>query len=251
LAGIPATAPLTVAGTSSNDTVYVKQIGTTLGEWINAAQPGQGTPTHTHEMGSVSSLTLQGAGGNDRIIIDETGADLLATPTTAASTGGAVSLELIGSPNPDTVFIHGDTSRIAFNSDALIFSNVTALTFWDTAGSDSVEVAAASIPTTLDLTDNDNIAIDSGNVTLNIQPAGTQPTFTASTTTGSSTSGVTTGDSGTTSGGTTRITGKRKHHHSSKHGAAIFSECRRAFIRRFGVIGFDVGRVSTPPFRLV
>ena len=221
LAGVPAS--VTVNGTAANDTVYLKQVGTTLNEWINAATPGQGTPTHTDSLATVASLAIKGAGGNDNIIIDETGADILAIPTSVSNAAGTVSLELIGSPNADNVFIHGDTNFIAFNSDTLNFSNVTALTFWDTAGGDTVEVAAASIPTTLDLTDNDNIIIDSGNVLINIQPAGTQPTIAVTSSSPTPTSTDTSGGTTDSSGSTTTSSSPKNLRPSKRHNS-IFSD---------------------------
>jgi hypothetical protein len=163
-----ATLNVTVSGNSGNDVIYVRRAGNNLSEWIDASQPGQGTPTHVDAFAGASSLSIQGGGGNDTIIVDQSGGNLFLTPSTLADVGGSVSLIVLGTTSADAVAINGAVGVFIFNSAALSFSNVSSIEYFDSSGNDTLETNGGAIPVTLDATANDDITVDSGNVTINI-----------------------------------------------------------------------------------
>ncbi|HEX4792739.1 MAG TPA: hypothetical protein VH370_03050 [Humisphaera sp.] len=177
LAGVQKSAfstAVTISGTSGNDTIYINLNGSTLQEWINAATPGQGTPTHQDSLTGATAVSIVGGGGNDTVILDMSGGNFLATPATISNAGGTIALEMNGATGGDNIFIDGANNKITYDAGVLNFANVNAITFFDSGGGDTVE-SAGPIAVELDVTGDDTITIDSGNVLLDILDNGTTP----------------------------------------------------------------------------
>ena len=82
-----AAAGLIVKGGPGNDVIYIRRDGNMFDEWINAAAPGQGSPTHQDSLAGVTSLQIQGGGGTDSIILDQSAGDILAISTSVIDPG--------------------------------------------------------------------------------------------------------------------------------------------------------------------
>ena len=164
---------VTVSGNASNNVIYVRRSGNNLDEWIDASQPGQGTPTHVDSFAGASSLSIQGGGGSDTIIIDQSAGNIFTTPTTLADTGGTAALTVLGTSGAETLSINGAAQTLTFDSATLNFSNVSSIEYFDTSGNDTLETNGGTIAVTLDATDADDITVDGGTVTINIVQAGT------------------------------------------------------------------------------
>jgi hypothetical protein len=164
---------VTVSGNASNNVIYLRRDGSNLDEWIDASQPGQGTPTHVDSFAGASSLSIQGGGGSDAIIIDQTGGNIFTTPTAVANAGGSVALTVLGTTGANSLSINGAAGTLTFDSATLNYSNVASIEYFDTSGNDTLESNGGGIAVTLDATDMDDITIDSGTVTINIVQAGT------------------------------------------------------------------------------
>ena len=163
---------IVVSGSAQNDLIYLRRQGGNLNEWINAPQPGQGTPTHVDSLAGAISISIRGGGGSDTVIFDQSSGNIFATPTTLTDAGGSIALTVVGTANADSMAIDGAAKTITFNSATLSFSDVGAIEYWDASENDTIQTTGP-IPVTLDASSTDDITVNGGNVIINIiQPGG-------------------------------------------------------------------------------
>ena len=115
--------------------------------WLNNANPGSGNPDFV--VSTTKSLQLIGSTGDDTFILDErNGVIALNNGLAIDGQAGSNDLKLIGSSATNSVTLAH--SSISFDSATTIMMNVTAMTYADGNGDDTVTVTGA-IPLTWDL----------------------------------------------------------------------------------------------------
>jgi parallel beta-helix repeat protein len=152
--------PLLISGTSGDDQIYVKNSSGTLKWWIvpaagPAVNPATDTPTGTAALAAVSTLGVQGLGGDDTITLDLSGGILSAT------TGGGVSVD--GGAGDDYLLLKGVGGTLVLSAFPATVGaeKIVALAGVEDVGFGDGTVSLAGLPAGMGLT-----ASGSANVTL-------------------------------------------------------------------------------------
>ncbi|MGE5612160.1 MAG: PA14 domain-containing protein, partial [Bacillota bacterium] len=171
--GLNVSTPLSVTGTANADTFYVKLDGSDVK--VFNAPDGAGTPIATKPLAMMSSFSIAGADGDDKVIVDFSGGNPLpASGLTLDGGAGADSLTVKGSNAGQAISING--TKVMFgaapinltglenvivdsiNGSALALSGTAAVTL-PAGGNKVLKLAGLSFAdnATLDLADNDLI----------------------------------------------------------------------------------------------
>lgn len=144
-------------GTAADDTYLLKADpdGKEIDYWLN----NSGVAPTGRLPGTLASLAIHGMGGNDTVIVDQSGGDFLPPALTANTSGGTLNLKLIGTAGDDQVDLDGNAGRLDFGTKVIILSQLAGVEYDDGGGNDSVSVSGG-VPLTLD--------VGSGNDLLNV-----------------------------------------------------------------------------------
>ena len=172
--------PLVLSGGTGNNTFYLRRDASAaqLDVWINATSPGSGTPTQTHLMSAITTVTINGDGVNDSLTVDFSNGNPF--PSTVSYTGGS------GITNTMTVTGLGGTA-VTINGSAVTFGS-TPINYSDTQfitinGNSSNDVLTQAAQPNASVTfngggGNDTLNINGGTYLLNGDPAATTTNLT-------------------------------------------------------------------------
>lgn len=140
-ASVTGPTPVVISGTANADNFYVKKDadGLNADVWINSATPGTGAPTTQFLLTQLSTVEIDGLGGNDKLTVDYTNGNPI--PLTG--------LKFAGGAGTDTLKAIGTGATDAFS-----------------VGSGGLSHAGGG---TLSQSDVENLAISGGNFAVDVQ----------------------------------------------------------------------------------
>jgi len=165
----PATA---ILGTTGNDTLTIKRDATNVNQvdyWLNV--PTTGAATGNLPVGTPMNISL--LGGNDVLNLDNSLSNVIVGGSTLASTStGNIVENVIGSTGNDTVNLDGANNQVTFGGNSLPLTagtgTITAMTYTDGGGNDSITTTGTQAKTITATTGNDSITKNgTGALTLN------------------------------------------------------------------------------------
>lgn len=103
-AAVTGPAPIVISGTDNADNFYIKKDadGLNADVWINSPTPGAGSPTTQFLLTQLSTVELDGLGGNDKLTVDySNGSPIPLTGLKYAGGAGTDTLKVVGTDGND------------------------------------------------------------------------------------------------------------------------------------------------------